>query len=145
MKKRRLLPLLLAMVMLLNIPSAIASVDARDASTCLNSYTIMLEAEGDSLMYVEFIITGTTEMDKIGAYSLEIEQEVLPDTWFYYDTVYGDDDDPAFYTYDSIIHHGSYEFTAVPDFRYRVTLTAYAELGSDSDTGELTSNARLCT
>ena len=84
-------------------------------------------------------------MDKTGAYCLLIEQEILPDVWVMYDTIYSDDDDSTYYSYDSIIHHDSCEFVGIPGFRFRVTLTAYAELGSDSDTGEVTSTARLCT
>ena len=141
MRSRKLFPIILCLVVILSVPSSFA---ATHASTCLSSYAFVLYAEGNGERDVEFEILGTNIMDKVGVYSLLIEEEVLPDVWVFHSIVYGEDNESTFFTENSIIHKDSYTFKGTPGLRYRVTLTAYAELGSDSDTGDVTSAARRC-
>lgn len=142
MNKRKVLPIFLCLFILLQATTSLA---ATQASTCLNSYSIGLYADGNGIMDVEYEIIGTNYMDKIGVYSLLIEEEALPDIWIFHSIVYGENDEDVYFTEDSLIHKGSYSFRGIPGLRYRVTLTAYAELDSDSDTGDVTSVVRLCT
>ena len=134
----------MALIFALNTSMASAAVDARDASPVLESYGIGLYPEGDGIMYISLEVWGTKTMDLIGAYSLFIEEEILPDTWVLFDMLYFDFDDELYFTEDSVYYIGSYFFTGIPGNRYRATLTAYAELDGVSDTGEVTSLERLC-
>ena len=144
MKKVRVLPTLLALIFALNTSMPFAAVDVRDASPVLESYGIGIYAEGNSSMDITFEVWGTKTMDRLGASSLFIEEEILPDTWVLFDMLYFDFDDERYFTEDSVYHIGHYYFNGLPGNRYRATLTAYAELDGVSDTGEVSSPARVC-
>ena len=93
MRSRKLFPIILCLVVILSVPSSFA---ATHASTCLSSYAVGLYAEGNGEMDVEFEILGTNIMDKVGVYSLLIEEEVLPDVWVFHSIVYGEDNESTF-------------------------------------------------
>ena len=142
--KKKSIAAIIALILSLNTSVAFATANTRDASPVLSSYSIGLYAEGNSVMDIDFTIYGTDYMDKIGAYSLLIEEEILPDVWVLYEMLYFDFDDERYFSNDNFFHEGTYTFVGFEGNRYRATLTAYAELDGVSDTGEVTSPARLC-
>ena len=104
MKKAQFIAVITALVLSFNTTAAFASSDSRRASLVLDSYFIGLYPEEKEVMEVEFMIYGTDYMDKIGAYSLFIEEEILPDTWVLFDMVYFDFDDERYFSNDSFFH-----------------------------------------
>ena len=113
------------------------------ASLQLAAYSITLEPLGGGEMYIDFTVEGTTVMDKIGIFSLLIEERTPGGTWEVFERLYGADHD-EFYMYDSIVYLGEYYFDGTVGKQYRATIVVYAEDSRGRDIGELTSVIGLC-
>lgn len=122
-----------------NIPST--EIDPQ-ASWYLDSYSVTLEAVGDSIMYIDMVVYGTTTMTRLGVNKIFIEEKING-VWEEFDTVYGANN-PSFYSYGTRFYVGEYSFEGTPGRDYRVTLTVYAGNSSGSDTGEITSVVDTC-
>lgn len=147
--KTRIISVLLAVIMLFGITSASAAYVPTpeinpQASLQLSAYSITLEALGDGEMYIDFTVDGTTVMDKIGIFSLVIEERTPGGAWDDFDILYGYTH-PEFYMYNSVGYLGEYYFDGTVGNDYRATIVVYAEDSRGCDTGELTSVIARCT
>lgn len=118
------------------------NVENPQASLYLSSYSVDLLAVGNGQMAVEMDVTATGYMNKIGVYSLYIEQKING-IWQEYDTVYGILHSD-FYEYNDYSYLGEYYFNGVSGRQYRVTMTAYASNNTGWDTGIVMSGAVTC-
>lgn len=84
-------------------------------------------------------------MDKIGAYSIRIEENIGDDDWIETFTVYGDDYPDDFYTYDHTDHTGEYFFYGIPGVEYRAVMVSYAENSTGHEySREITCTPKIC-
>lgn len=100
------------------------------ASQYFDGYLLAMTAQGNNQMAVSFTVYGMSEMNKIGAYYIRIEEEIATDKWATTFTAYGDKDPEKFYSYNAYEHGGSYTFTGVPGVKYRAVMKAYASNNS---------------
>lgn len=141
--KRKTIVLFLVIATLLGVSGAAYAVEPR-ASHTLDSYYVTLSAKGDSKMRVGAIINGVGEQSKIGVQEVYIEYKTSPDDdWHYYDSLYGALN-PDFYVYNERSYVGNIDFDGEVGNIYRVTITAYAKKGTQSDTGYVTSGSATC-
>lgn len=122
-----------------------ADLQETRASRYFDGYLLGLSAQGNQTMVLSYAVYGTGRMDKIGAYSIRVEEAITTDLWFESFTAYGDDDPSNFYTMNVYDHCGSITFTGVPGVKYRAVLVAYAENSSGSEySREITCTAKYC-
>lgn len=133
MKKRVLA--LVAAVMLLSSSATCVAVEPR-ASHYFDGYILGLSAEGKGEMAVSFSVLGTGTMEKIGVFSIRIEEETVPGEWVTTFTRYGSDDPDTFYTYDFCDHSGCFTFSGIPTVKYRAAMVAYAQNASGREYSE---------
>ena len=147
--KKKIISLLLAVFMLIGITSVSAAYIPEpeinpQASLQLSAYSITLEPLGNGEMYIDFTVLGTDVMDKIGIFSLVIEERTPGGAWDDFDILYGYTH-PEFYHYNSAGYLGDYCFDGTVGMQYRATIVVYAEDSRGCDTGELTSVIATCT
>lgn len=147
--KTRIISVLLAVIMLFGITSASAAYVPTpeinpQASLQLSAYSITLMPLGNGEMYIDFTVDGTTVMDKIGIFSLVIEERTPGGAWNDIEILYGYNH-PEFYQYNTAGYLGDYCFDGTVGNDYRATIVVYAEDSRGRDTGELTSVIARCT
>ena len=113
------------------------------ASLQLSAYSITLEPLGNGEMYIDFSVLGTDVMDKIGIFSLVIEERTPGGVWDDIEILYGYNH-PEFYQYNTAGYLGAYYFDGTVGNDYRATIVVYAEDSRGRDTGELTSVIATC-
>lgn len=140
--KKKIVAVIAAVLLLC---STISCMAAENASHYFDGYALGLSAQGNGIMAVSFSVYGTDVMDQIGAYSIEVEEEIGKDIWTTSFIAYGDKDPDKFYTYDFCDHTGSFTFYGFPGVRYRATMISYA-CNSDGEeySREFTCTAREC-
>lgn len=137
MKKKIVSFLLVALMMASTAVPAFAR-----ASDYLDNYGVDLYANGDGEMVVQVIVNGVGVLDKIGVRRIDIEQKV-DGKWEYYDTLDAVEH-PEFYVYDARTYLNEIPFDGTPGVSYRVTVMVYAQRGSGSDTGYISSLSEVC-
>lgn len=144
--KKRIVTGIFAIVFLLSATCAqAADLQEARASRYFDGYLLGLSAQGNQTMVLSYAVYGTGTMDKIGAYSIRIEEAIATDTWIESFTAYGDDDPSNFYTRNAYDHYGSITFTGIPGVKYRAVLVAYAKNSSGSEySREITCTAKYC-
>lgn len=143
--KKRILSGFLALLMLSSsLCTVAAAVPARvpQSSLYLDGYGVGVTAKGNGRMSVSYVVFGTDVMDKLGAQTILVEE--WDGTEWVKTGTYSVTKNPSFYASDVSEHAGNVYFYGVPGIDYRATLTAYAALGSGSDTGEVTSDPETC-
>lgn len=143
--KRRLIPTLLAMVMLLGLTNTAYATENEPtpyASSYLENYYVTLSAKGDGKMLISMGVEGVGYQDKIGVSYIDIEEKENG-KWSYYDTLYSADHDD-FFAYNALDYTGTATFYGTPGLTYRVTIHVYARKGTGSDTGSLLSYTAVC-
>ena len=81
-------------------------------------------------------------MDKLGAQSIEIEQNP-GNGWRTYKTYTGTSTND-FYDYDTFLYDHKFSFTGTSGVSYRAVLTAYAQNSSGSETDTAISDPFTC-
>ena len=137
MKKRIVACLLVVLMMAYTAVPAFAR-----ASDYLDDYYVDLYATGDGGMSVAVVVNGVGVLDKIGVRRNDIEQKV-DGKWVYYDTLDAVEH-PEFYVYDARTYLNEIPFDGTPGISYRVTVMVYAQRGSGSDTGYISSLSEVC-
>ncbi|WP_160635839.1 hypothetical protein [Pseudoflavonifractor sp. 60] len=143
--KRKLIPTLLALVMLLGLVNTTYAVDNQVvpyASSYLESYYVTLSAKGNDKMLISMGVEGIGVQDKIGVTHIDIEEKANGG-WSYFDTLYSVDHDD-FFAYNSRNYGGTATFYGTPGLSYRVTVHVYARKGTGSDTGSIVSYTVEC-
>lgn len=143
--KRKIIPVLLVMVMLLGLVSTAYAAENEPtpyASSYLDNYYVTLSAKGNGKMLISMAIDGVGIQDKIGVLYIDIEEKENG-KWSYYDTLYSIDHDD-FFAYNTWEYTGAVAFYGTPGLTYRVTIHAYAQKGSGSDTGSIVSYTEVC-
>ncbi len=115
------------LAIILMVCSALPCHATINASRYFTEYILGMRAEGNQQMLVSFSVLGTGKMDKIGAYSIRIEEEISPDHWIETFTVYGSDDPDTFFSENVMDHDGYFYFTGLPEVKYRAVMVGYAE------------------
>ena len=143
--KRRVIPALLVMVMLLGLVNTAYAAENQPtphASSYLDNYYVTLSAKGDGKMLISMGVEGVGRQDKIGVSYIDIEEKENG-KWSYYDTLYSADHDD-FFAYNALDYTGAVAFYGTPGLTYRVTIHVYAQKGTGSDTGSLLSYTAVC-
>ena len=126
--KRRILSILMTACILIGVVSASAAEQyVPRASHYFDGYLLGLTPLGNRRMGLTFGVMGMGDMEKIGAYSITIEEEIYKDAWHPINTIYGDEDPETFYSYDAYDHLGYFTFVGAPNVNYRAVMVAYAE------------------
>ena len=142
MKKRILSGFLILLMFSSFICAAAAPARAPQASLYLDGYGVGVTAKGNGRMSVSYVVFGTDVMDKLGAQTILVEE--WDGTEWVKTGTYSVSKNPSFYASNVSEHAGNVYFYGLPGIDYRATLTAYAALGSGSDTGEVTSDPETC-
>lgn len=137
MKKRIVSFLLVVLMMALFAVPAFAR-----SSDYLDTYGVDLYANGDGEMVVQVVVNGVGVLDKIGVRRIDIEQKVNG-SWTHCGTMDAVEH-PEFYVYDARTYLDEIPFEGTPGVTYRVTVMVYAQRGSGSDTGYISSLSALC-
>jgi len=141
---KKVISITLAIMMFLGVSITAQAVEPR-ASNYFDGYLLGLSAKGNSQMSVSFAVLGTSEMDKVGVYSLEIQEKVGTDTWSTTFTVYGSSDTDTFYSYNTHDHVGEYFFAGIPGVTYRAVMVAYASNSSGHEySREIVCTEKVC-
>ncbi len=143
--KRRLIPTLLVVIMLLGLANTAYAADNQVvpyASSYLESYYVTLSAKGNGKMLVSMGVEGVGLQDKIGVSSIDIEEKENGE-WHYFDTLYSVDHDD-FFAYNARYYGGTATFYGTPGLTYRVIVHVYAQKGTGSDTGRIVSYTAEC-
>lgn len=141
--RKRALSFCLAVMMLLGTVGTAFAVEPR-ASYNLDDYSVSLSAKGNGVMLVKAVVNGVGEQDKLGVQQIDIEYKTsLDGEWKYYDSLYAAEH-PELYAYNERTFMGGIEFDGEVGHYYRVTITAYAKKGTQSDTGYVTSSGVRC-
>lgn len=128
--KKRVIAFLCAALLLLSSAGTISAIEPR-ASTVIAGYGIGLEANGDSVMTVNFRVYAPQVVKKIGAVQIEIKYFDGED-WAHY-TTFTPTENPNFYDYDSAMSVHSKSFTGIPGTEYQAFLLAFSQ-GYDGTT-----------
>ena len=112
------------------------------ASDYLDGCSVRLSSSAVGQMTVDVTVDAVGIADKVGIIEIFAEWKIDGEWWFYksLDSV----DHPEFYEYNSRDYLNTIYFDAESGYTYRVTITAYAEKGSGSDTLDLTSYSCRC-
>lgn len=143
--RRRLIPTLLAMAMLLSLTNTAYATENQPtpyASSYLEDYYVALSAKGNGKMLISMGVDGVGTQDKIGVSSIDIEEKENG-KWSYYDTLYSVDYDD-FFAFNTWEYTGAVAFYGTPGLSYRVTVYVYAQKGSGFDTGYVVSYTEVC-
>lgn len=112
------------------------------ASNYLDSYGLVLVADGNTAMSISYVVHGVTKMDKLGVQKMTI-QERTSTGWSDY-LVYTGGGNQDFYSYNAYDHTGDVIFYGTPGKYYRAIMVVYAEKNGGYDTGTITCTEKLC-
>ena len=147
MLKKRVLPVLLALVLLFGIPAAAMAVapitEDPQASYYFNDYAIAIGTSSGQIL-VTVSVGATHVMTRVGVQQLVIKQYV-GGRWEEFTTVYGITNPSACYDYNSIDYLHTFYFNCLTGVQYKATATLLAVDSNGSETRSITSPAQLCT
>lgn len=143
--KKCTISLFLVIITMFSLSTTIWAADSEIipyASDYLDGCSVGLNSPSVGLMEVNVTVDAVGIADKVGIMEIYVERKINGDWYFYksLDSV----DHPEFYEYNSRDYLNSIYFNAESGYTYRVTITAYAQKGSGSDTLDITSYSCRC-
>ena len=112
------------------------------ASDYLDGCSVRLRTNGVGSMAVDVTVDAVGIADVVGIIEIYVERQENG-KWYFYKSL-DSVDHPEFYEYNSRDYLATIHFDAESGYTYRVTITAYAEKGSGSDTLDITSYSCKC-
>ena len=137
----RMVALLLVIVLLLPV-SAIAA-DAR-SSLYLDSYGAYIYPAGWGKVQVWFNVTGTNDMDEIGALEIQLYESKDNENWTWVDT-FQFSDYSGMLGYDDYYHSGHIEYNGTIGRYYKAYVCVWAGKNGDGDTRYFWTNVEKAT
>lgn len=142
-KTSRIIALILVFAALLSI-GALAVYnppDSPDASAYISSYSVSIINGGSGKLKVDFDVTGTGVMTKIGATSISIYKS----NGNYVDTIWNTDSGRGGMLGSNKIYHSDVESYTVTPGSYYVVVTIYAKNSSGFDAIAVTTGSKTIT
>ncbi len=135
--KKRVLPFLFAVVVTISTCTGIVNAFEDRASTTLSYYNIGSK-EGDNTgeIKITYDVRANTIADTVGISSIVIYQS----NGIKVETITGTVDNGLLRT-DSVRHRSTYIYTGTSGVSYYASVTAYAEIGDDSDSRKVVTNS----
>lgn len=143
--KRRIISIVLVFITILSLSSVVSANDKElvpYASDYLDGCSVGLRSPSIGRMAVDVTVDAVSIADKVGIIEIYVERQVNG-KWKFYESL-DCVDHPEFFDYNSRDYLATLYFDAESGYTYRVTITAYAQIGSGSDTADLTSYSCLC-
>lgn len=126
----RIAALLLTVVMLL--PVGAMAAEPR-SSLYLDSYSAYVYPAGWGKVQVWFDVTGTGDMDEIGALQIQLYESKDNETWTWVKT-FGYSDNPGMLVYDDWTHTGHIEYSGTIGRYYKAYVCIWAGKNGAGDT-----------
>lgn len=115
------------------------------ASYYLDSYNAYVYPAGSGKIQVWFTVTGTDDMDTIGALTIRIyESENGSNNWTWKKS-FTNDTTPSMIDYDDFYHSGHVDYQGVVGKYYRAYVTIWAGKDGDGDTRYFYTSAKKAT
>lgn len=143
--KRRMISIVLVLITIFSLNSvAWANVEeiVPYASDYLDGCSLGLRSPSAGRMAVDVTVDAVGIADVVGIIEIYVERKI-DNKWKFYKSL-DSVDHPEFYDYNSRDYLATIYFDAESGYTYRVTVTAYAEKGSGSDTLDLMSYSCVC-
>lgn len=143
--RKRLISAFLAIITIFSLNSAVWAAEAEIvpyASDYLDGCSVGLNSPSIGRMEVNVTVDAVGIADVVGIIEIYVERKI-DNKWKFYKSL-DSVDHPEFYDYNSRDYLATIYFDAESGYTYRVTITAYAEKGSGSDTLDLTSYSCKC-
>lgn len=142
---KRILSVVFVFITILNL-SVTALVAGKGAvpyaSDYLDGCSVRLSSSAVGRMAVDVTVDAVGIADAVGILEIYVERKI-DNKWKFYKSL-DSVDHPEFFDYNSRDYLATLYFDAESGYTYRVTITAYAEKGSGSDTLDLTSYTCVC-
>ncbi len=143
--KRQMVSMVLALITIFSLNSVAWANDEYPvpyASDYLDGCSLGLRSPSTGRMAVDITVDAVGVADVVGIIEIYVERKI-DNKWKFYKSL-DSVDHPEFYDYNSRDYLATIYFDAESGYTYRVTITAYAEKGSGSDTLDLTSYNCVC-
>lgn len=137
----RIIALLLAIVLIL--PIGAMAVEAR-SSLYLHSYSAYVYPAGWGKIQVWFDVTGTGDLDEIGALNIELYESKDNETWTWVDTFHYSDYS-GMLGYNNYTHNGHVEYNGTLGRYYKAYVCIWGGKNGDGDTRYFWTNSEKAT
>lgn len=148
--KRKVFSCMMALIMLFccaTYPVCAATPEelAPLSSAYISSYTTSItRSSGSNIFYVNFSISGTGLMDKIGATEIVVYRSPNMSQWFEYAT-YSSSDYPSMLISSKAGYAEDVAVTGTYGYYFKAKVTVYAEKNGGSDSREIYTNSLYLT
>lgn len=143
--KKQMISIILVFITIFSLSSVASANDKAIvpyASDYLDGCSVGLRSPSTGRMAVDITVDAVGISDKVGIIEIYVERQVNG-KWRFYESL-DCVDHPEFFDYNSRDYLATIYFDAESGYTYRVTITAYAEKGSGSDTADLMSYTCVC-
>lgn len=136
------------MVIALTLPmgvgaTAVETVQPR-ASYYLSSYNAYVYPAGNGKIQVWFSVTGTDDMDTLGALTIQIYESTNNSTWTWKKS-FSNGNYPSMVGYDDYYHSGHVDYQGVAGRYYRAYVCIWAGKDGDGDTRYFYTSSKKAT
>ena len=142
---KRILSIVFVFITILNLSATALAAEKGAvpyASDYLDGCTVRLSSSAVGRMAVDVTVDAVGIADAVGILEIYVERKI-DNKWKFYKSL-DSVDHPEFFDYNSRDYLATLYFDAESGYTYRVTITAYAEKGSGSDTLDLMSYSCVC-
>lgn len=122
----------LLLVLALVLPMNVMAIESR-ASYYLDAYSAYVYPAGWGKVQVWFDVTGTNDMDEIGALNIKLYESKDNETWALVETFHFSDH-PDMLGYNDFSHYGHVEYNGTIGRYYKAYVCVWAGKNGDGDT-----------
>lgn len=142
----RIMSIILVVALALPIGVNAATVEAVQprSSLYLDSYNAYVYPAGSGKIQVWFTVTGTDDMDTLGALTIRIYESTDNMNWTWKES-FTNDTTPSMIAYDDYYHSGHVDYQGVAGRYYRAYVTIWAGKDGDGDTRYFYTSSKLAT
>lgn len=143
----RVVAMLLAVALILPMgvgASAVEIIQPR-ASYYLDSYNAYVYPAGSGKIQVWFTVTGTDDMDTLGALTIQIYESTNGSSNWTWKKSFTNDTTPSMIDYNDYYHSGHVDYQGVAGRYYRAYVCIWAGKDGDGDTRYFYTSSKLAT
>lgn len=136
--------LVVALALPIGVNAAIVEAVQPRSSLYLDSYNAYVYPAGSGKIQVWFTVTGTDDMDTLGALTIRIYESTDNINWTWKKS-FTNDTTPSMIGYDDYYHSGHVDYQGVAGRYYRAYVTIWAGKDGDGDTRYFYTSSKLAT
>lgn len=136
--------LVAALILPMGVGASVVETVQPRASYYLSSYNAYVYPAGSGKIQVWFTVTGTDDMDTLGALTIRIYESTDNSNWTWVKS-FSNGNYPSMIGYDDYYHSGHVDYQGVAGRYYRAYVTIWAGKDGDGDTRYFYTSSKLAT